>query len=71
MSLANIFGEPGTGVHAYRFLGTAIVDVAATVALAFTGAAYFNYDPIVATVGLLILSLPVHVAFGVKTAWTK
>ena len=39
---SNIFGAPGTGVHSYRFMGTAIVDYVATLFLAvlltwFTG----------------------------------
>ena len=41
---ANILGEPNKGIHKYRFMGVAIVDVIMTIALGLFIAHYFKKD---------------------------
>ena len=67
MSFANIFGAPRTGVHAYRLFDVAIVDFGLTVAAAYPLSRYLG-QPFLSTAVLLVLvSVPVHMAFGVQT----
>jgi hypothetical protein len=40
----NILGKPGTGVHSYRFMNIAIVDVLLTLLLAFVISYYTKYS---------------------------
>lgn len=67
----NIFGEPGTGIHKYRFMGTAIVDyiLAIILAIAIT---YITKIPLVITTILsLLLGIVAHLLFEVETSTTK
>ena len=71
MSFANIFGAPRTGVHAYRIFDVAVVDFGLTVAAAYPLSRYLG-QPFLSTAVLLVLvSVPVHVAFGVNTKFTS
>jgi hypothetical protein len=66
---ANIFQAPGTGPHAYRFMGFAVVDTVLTVLaawLAYKWVGVFSF--VVWLVGFLVLAEVSHYAFGVQTA---
>ena len=63
----DILGSPGNGVHSYRFLGIAIVDVILTILLAYT-IRYFTQMHILLV--LLVLSatgIALHWLFCVET----
>ena len=67
----NIFGEPGTGIHQYRFMDTAIADyiLAIILAIAIT---YITKIPLVITTILsLLLGIIAHLLFEVETGTTK
>lgn len=64
----DIFGKPNEGVHAYRFLGIAIVDFVMTIVGAIIIAAYFNYDYTITIIVTLIIGVIVHRLFCVDTA---
>ena len=63
----NIFGKPGTGVHQYKFKGTAIVDYLLTIAGAFLITYYTDIPLVITTIGLLILGILFHYLFGIKS----
>jgi len=74
---ANIFGAPGTGAHSWRVANTAIVDLAATVLLAYvTKLALDKLRPesaphsfwVILLVWLVIGEVS-HYAFCVQTGW--
>lgn len=67
---ANIFGEPGTGVHKTRVLGVAAVDLGLTVVLAVIFAWLLKMNVIFVFIVLMLLSLIVHRIFCVKTTLT-
>jgi ABC-type spermidine/putrescine transport system permease subunit I len=67
----NIFGEPNHGVHAYRFVGVAIVDVVMTILAAFL-IAYAIKQPVwLVTTILFILGIIAHRLFCVRTTVDK
>lgn len=70
MSFANIFGAPRTGVHAYRIFDIAIVDLGLTVAAAYPISRYLDEPFGKTAIVLVLLSVPVHLAFGVHTKFT-
>ena len=62
---------PNTGVHATRFLDTALVDYKLTIVLAIV-TTYFTKIPLVlTTIGWLIIGLICHILFGVETNTVK
>lgn len=66
---ANIFQAPGTGPHAYRFMGFAVVDTVLTVLaawLAYKWVGVFSF--VVWLVGFLVFAEVSHYAFGTQTA---
>jgi hypothetical protein len=64
-----LFGKPGEGAHASRFLGLSIVDTVLT----FLGALLITYMtgyPILWTfIGFFVLGEILHYAFGTQTAF--
>jgi hypothetical protein len=68
----NIFGAPGTGPHAYRFMGLAAVDTFLTFLIAWIssvwvgGGTFFEY-----VIFWFVLAEIFHYAFGVETALLK
>ncbi len=68
---ANIFGKPGEGVHKFRILGVAAVDLILTVILAILLAKWMKWNIILVFVSLMILSVIVHKFFCVQTTLTK
>jgi hypothetical protein len=67
----NIFGKPNTGVHKYRFLNLAIIDIIFTIIFAY-GISYFFDYPFIYTLGLLfLLGIILHRIFSVRTTVDK
>lgn len=68
----NIFGEPNTGPHRYRLFDIALVDVAATIALAYVIQLYNpTYDFLPIVILLFILGILLHRVFCVRTTIDK
>jgi len=67
----NIFGEPGKGVHKYRFLNTAFVDYALTIIGACITTYFTNIPLTLTTIFWLMLGLVLHIVFGVETQSIK
>ena len=64
---STIFGLPGKGAHRFRFLNTAIIDYLLTLFLACV-TTYLTLIPLVlSTIGWFILSIIIHMLFGVDT----
>jgi len=63
-----MFGKPNEGVHAYRFMGIAIVDFLFTVIFAILLSKFCNINFLVTLVGLLIAGVIAHRIFCVRTA---
>lgn len=67
----NLFGEPGTGIHKYRFMGISILDVAITIILALIIAWWMKWSMLYTVVGFFIVGIIVHRMFCVRTALDK
>jgi uncharacterized membrane protein len=67
----DIFGRPKEGAHAYRFFDIAVVDVTATVLLAFVISRAFGISFWKSLVALFIIGIIAHRAFCVRTTVDK
>ena len=67
----NIFGESGTGVHAYRFMGFAIVDTVLTILAAFFFAWLTKLPFLPVLLVLFALGIYLHWLFCVQTTLGK
>lgn len=67
----NIFGKPKRGIHKYRFLNLAIIDVIFTIIGAFIISYFFKLNFIFTTFSLLILAIIFHRLFCVRTTIDK
>ncbi len=67
----NIFGEPGKGVHSYRILNIAVVDMIGTILLALLLAKLFSTSFWCMFIILLLLSIIIHKVFCVETTLTN
>ena len=67
----DIFGRPREGAHAYRLFDIAIVDVAATVLLAFVISRVLSHSFWKSLVVLFIIGIISHRAFCVRTKVDK
>jgi len=68
----NIFGEPNTGLHEYRILDIAIVDVILTIMVAFFINIYLpHYNVIVILIVLFLIGIISHRIFCVRTTIDK
>lgn len=67
----DVFGAPGTGAHAYRFMGVAIVDVVLTIAAAFLIALYMKWSVWYTMGALFALGILMHNLFCVRTTVDK
>jgi hypothetical protein len=67
----NMFGEPDTGAHSYRFFNIAVVDVAATVLVAYFFSWMTKFSFFYCAIALFILGIFVHRAFCVRTTVDK
>ena len=63
-----MFGRPGEGVHSFRLIGLAVVDVALTVAAAYYSAPYLGVGLPVSLAGWFALGIVAHYLFCVSTA---
>ena len=67
----SIFGEPNTGLHSYRFMGVAIVDVLMTVIGAVILAWYFRLPYLYTIVAAFVIGIALHRLFCVRTTVDK
>lgn len=67
----DIFGAPGTGVHQFKILNTAMVDYILTIVLAFVVSYYFKIPLVISTILMFALGIVAHALFGVKTDAVK
>jgi hypothetical protein len=67
----NIFGKPNSGVHQYRIMDIAIVDLLGTILVAFGISKYFNLDFKIILFILLLWGIILHELFCVKTTLSK
>ena len=67
----NIFGAPGTGPHKFRFMGVALVDFALTILLAMFITWKFKVPLDLSIIFMLVISLFIHMLFGVETGALK
>jgi len=67
----DIFGRPREGAHAYRVFDVAVVDVAATVVVAYVIARFFGVAFWKSLVMLFIVGIISHRAFCVRTTVDK
>ena len=67
----DIFGRPREGAHAYRVFDVAVVDVAATVVVAYVIARVFGFAFWKSLVVLFIVGIISHRAFCVRTTVDK
>ena len=66
-----IFGKVNEGVHSYRFLNLAIIDVIMTIIGAFIIAKVFNINFWIILIFLFILGIILHRLFCVNTTINK
>ena len=67
----DIFGRPREGAHAYRIFDIAIVDVAATIVVAYAWSRIFGVIFWKSLVGLVLIGIITHRAFCVRTTVDK
>ena len=67
----NIFGTPGTGVHKYKFKGTAIVDYFLTITGAFIITYFTDIPLVITTIGLFLFGILLHYLFEIETQVLK
>ena len=66
-----IFGKEGEGVHSYRILNIAIVDLGLTIIGAKIISNYYGFSFIKTILVLLVSSIFIHKLFCVETTLTK
>jgi hypothetical protein len=66
-SYKNIFGKPREGIHSYRFMDFAIVDIVGTIIGAYIIAKYTDNDFYKILFVLFILGIILHKLFCVDT----
>jgi len=67
----DVLGEPGKGVHSYRFYGIAIVDYVMTIVLAIVTTMITGVPLTITTIGWFMLSIVLHILFCVDTTTRK
>ena len=63
----NIFGKPNDGIHSYRLFNIAIIDLLATIIVAWLLSYLFDISFIMITLLLLLMGIILHNIFCVKT----
>lgn len=63
----NALGEPNKGIHSYRFLGLAIIDVIMTVVSAFIISYFTKFSFYYILGGLFLSGIILHRLFCVRT----
>jgi hypothetical protein len=67
----DLFGASGTGVHKYKFMGTAIVDFTLSILLALFVTWKFKVPLELSIILVLVLGIIFHILFGVETSTLK
>lgn len=67
----DIFGRPREGPHAYRLFDIAVVDVAATIVVAFIVARVFGISLWKSFIAMFVIGVFSHRAFCVRTTVDK
>lgn len=67
----DLFGRPREGAHAYRLFDVAVVDVVATIVVAFIIARVFGFVFWKSLVALFLLGIISHRVFCVETTLDK
>ena len=67
----NALGIPNKGIHSYRVMGVAIIDVLMTILAAYLISIFFKYNFIYTTIVLFILGIILHRLFCVRTTVDK
>ena len=67
----DVLGSPGVGVHKYKIMGVAVVDLLLTVVLAYLIHKIFKFGFIITLISLLVLGELLHWLFCVDTAVMK
>lgn len=67
----DIFGAPGTGAHAYRFMDIAVVDLGLTIGAAYLISEKYKKSFPVTFLGLFVVGMVAHRAFCVETGFLK
>ena len=70
-SYRGIFGNPGEGVHKYRFMGLAIVDVLLTIVFACLTAWIMKWNTFYTIIVFFLLGIISHRIFCVRTTIDK
>lgn len=68
---SEIFGRPNEGVHSYRFLNLAIIDVIGTIVIAYIIAKIFNLNPWITIIFAFVIGIILHRLFCVNTTINK
>ncbi len=68
---SEIFGRPNEGVHSYRFLNLAMVDVIGTIVIAIMIAKFFNLNIWLTVIIAFIIGIILHRLFCVNTTINK
>ena len=67
----DIFGAPNTGVHQYRILDIAVVDLGLTLGASYPISKKLKISYYKTAASMLLLGIVVHRLFGVKTTVDK
>ena len=67
----NALGIPNKGIHSYRFMGVAIMDVIMTILAAYLISIFFKYNFMYTTLVLFIFGIILHRLFCVRTTVDK
>lgn len=67
----NMFGEPDTGAHSYRFFNIAVVDVSLTILAAYFFSWMTKFSFFYSLIFFFILGIIAHRAFCVRTTVDK
>lgn len=67
----NIFGKENEGVHSYRFLNLAIVDVILTIVGAFMLSYFFKLNFFLILILIFLIGIVLHRIFCVNTTINK
>jgi hypothetical protein len=67
----DIFGNPMEGLHRFRFLNLAIVDVLLTILGSYLISKYFKYSFIITLIIIFLLGIILHRLFCVRTTIDK
>lgn len=67
----DVFGKPHEGVHRWRFLGFASIDLLGTALIAFLISCYFRGRFIVIFLSLMAIAIVAHRLFCVNTTLNK